>query len=290
MINYLKIIKRYSLYFVFKFKTFLTSKKKFFKYQNDLDIFINNLNNKIHFAFSRFSDGEIFMLKNKKISIKENICMVDDKVFGRTNYTKEELKEFDPSIHGFYLNELIKCINHEQDNYFKGIACTCCNGKDDVKFINKFIKNNKNITFSNLIFNGNYEKFYKFLSNFLIDKNVIFIMSKYATPSNLKFKCKKIFFVGENCMVNDFELIQILIDYVKNNNIKNHYFLFSAGSLSNFLIYYLFSLFKDNTYLDVGSFFNPDLKMQGWKVSRGYLQEYWLNKKPKFFLSRKCYW
>jgi hypothetical protein len=35
---------------------------------------------------------------------------------------------------------------------------------------------------------------------------------------------------------------------------------------------------------------NPYCDMQGWKVSRGYLKEFWLKEKPQFYLNKNCYW
>ena len=37
-----------------------------------------------------------------------------------------------------------------------------------------------------------------------------------------------------------------------------------------------------NTYIDIGSTLNPMLKMEGWKGSRAYLREYWLNDNRNF--------
>lgn len=290
MLELLKYLNRHLLFFLYKINIFFTSKNKFKKYEQDVLFFVNCIRNKKNFAFSRFSDGEIYMLKNKQLSISEDICIVDNKVFGKAKYTKEEIKEFIPHKHEFYHKELLKCVLHEQKFYFKGISCSCCNGSNDVNFMRKFIKNNDYITFSNLIFNGNYKFFLNFAENEFKNRDIVFVMSKYANPEKLPFKCRKIFYVGENCMINDYGLINQMHQYIKTNNIKNYIFLFSSGTLSNFLIYYLYKSFPNNTYLDIGSFFNPHLNMQGWKVSRGYLQEYWLNKKPKYFLNRKCFW
>lgn len=290
MIENLKFLKRYVVYYFENFKQNIINKKKLSKYREDKITIIKFLKNEINFAFSRFSDGELYMLKNKPLSISEDLCIVDNKVFGKANYTKEEIKEFIPEKHNFYHQQLVKAISHEQHNYFKGISCSCCNGEENVKFMKDFIKNKDFISFSNLFFNANYESFLNFFIKFLKKKKVIFVMSKYADTKKLPFNCKKIFYVGENCMINNYSLIEKMLKYVKNSKINNHIFLFSAGTLSNFLIYNLYKNYPNNTYIDIGSFFNPLLDMNGWKVSRGYLQEYWLNKKPKYHLNKICYW
>ena len=108
--------------------------------------------------------------------------------------------------------------------------------------------------------------------------------------SNLPFKIEKFFSVGKNCIINDYNLIEKTKIYVKNNNISDNIFLISASTLSNFLIHELYKSFPNNTYIDIGSSLNPIFKLEGWKESRRYLQEYWLNEKPKMALSKKCYW
>ena len=147
-----------------------------------------------------------------------------------------------------------------------------------------------NLTFSNLFMNGNYDKFINGFIKILNNRKVIVVLSKYAKVSNLPFKVTKKFTVGENCMINDYSLIDVIKDYVYKNNINNHVFLFSAATLSNFLIHQLYKNFPHNTYIDIGSSLNPFFKMQGWKNSRRYLQEYWLKAKPKLSINKNCYW
>ena len=78
-------------------------------------------------------------------------------------------------------------------------------------------------------------------------------------------------------MVNDFDLPEKVSAWIEDKNIKDHLFLFSAATLSNFLCYDLFRKHDDNQYMDIGSSLGPLLQLEGWKSSRVYLLAYWGN-------------
>jgi len=105
----------------------------------------------------------------------------------------------------------------------------------------------------------------------------------------LNMDITKDFRVGENCFINDLNVIDDVEKYVEENNIEDHLFLVSAASLTNLIIHRLFSKFPNNTYLDIGSTLNPLMKMEGWKGSRDYLREFWLGT-PKLYLNKHCIW
>ena len=70
-------------------------------------------------------------------------------------------------------------------------------------------------------------------------------------------------------MVNNYNLSDKIIQWIGENDIKNHVFLFSASSLSEVLIHKLFVVEKENTYNDVGTMLNSYM---GIDTHRGYLQ------------------
>ena len=110
-----------------------------------------------------------------------------------------------------------------------------------------------------------------------------------ANVDNLPFEVKKTFRIGNNCHVNDYTLIEEVKNWVKDNNIKNHLFLFSAATLTNYMIYELYKEYEQNTYLDIGSTLNPLMDMTGWVSSRAYLRAYWM-KENNQYINMKCVW
>ena len=123
--------------------------------------------------------------------------------------------------------------------------------------------------------NGNYSLFVSMMIPEFKNRDVILVCNKNATFDSLPFKVKKDFRIGSNCMVNDYHLIEEMKRYISDNNIKDHIFLFSAATLSNFLIYELYKEFDQNQYIDIGSSLSPLLGLQGWRGTRVYLRCYW---------------
>ena len=234
------------------------------------------------FALARFSDGEVTVLKNKRLVLAENYFVQGD-VYGDNAvqapipYMKEEQKEFDPEHHSFYHDKLVEAYKFQKKNYFKGIPgtnewaseafdyCAELYGKEDTE----------HLTFANVLINGNYDLFIKMMVPEFSKRDIVFVCNENSNFNNLPFKVKKDFRVGSNCMINNYDLIDEMKDYIKNNNIENHTFLFSAATLSNFLIYELYKEFDNNQYLDIGSALSPFLGLQGWRGTRVYLRCYW---------------
>lgn len=288
--NVAKFLKRkiFSFFRIFYYSFFISDKRKI-KFILDIKNFEKKIKNNKNFAFSRFSDGELFVIQNKKLIISNNYWQLENKKT-YTKFSKNEKKAFIPSKHQFYRNKLLQSLNFKTNNYYKGIACQCCNGSKNVNLMKVISKNDKNITFSNLFQNGNYDYFVKNFFEIFKKRKIIIIANESASIDSLPFIVKKKFSVGENCFINDYSLINKLKTYIKKNSINNHIFLISAASLSNVIIYELFKEFNNNTYLDIGStlnFFFNDKKMV---QSRSYLSEYWGDKNDIEYINRYCYW
>jgi hypothetical protein len=258
-------------------------------FKGDFEKFRDKLKNGENFGFSRFSDGELFVLQNKVLELNENNYVIGDQV-GNGWYNKEEQKTFHPKEHKFFRNKLIDSLQFNKNNYYKGISCKCCVGQDSFDWqIDLSGSDEESLTWANLWNNGNYERFMTEIVPIFNEKEVILIVNESAILDNLSFNIKKDFRVGTNCFINDYGLIEELKEYIQKNNIKNHVFLVSCASLSNLIVHQLFEFDDNNTYIDIGSTLNPMFKMEGWKGSRGYLKEYWLGQ-PRFYLDKNCIW
>ena len=122
------------------------------------DTLLSKISDKQNFAFSRFSDGELFIMQNKTVILAKDHYVTGD-IKGPNIYTEEEQKEFLPARDQFYREKLIECYKHTQDHYYKGI----CTGTDphvgDENFhymIELHEGDHENLTFSNLLINANY--------------------------------------------------------------------------------------------------------------------------------------
>ena len=115
-----------------------------------------------------------------------------------------------------------------------------------------------------------------------VERDIIYVVNKLAHIQQLPFKIKKTFQIGSNCMINDYNVVEDVKEYIAKNKIRDHIVLCSAASLSNFVIYENFKEAPNNTYLDIGSCLNPLLNLEGWKYTRGYLTHYWLGSNSSF--------
>lgn len=278
---YLKINFLYDKYFI--------SKKRKLKFRKDFNILFKKLKKKENFAFLRFSDGELFVLQNKKLIIAKRYWSLEDKKYF-ANFSDSDKKMFLPSKHQFYRQKLYQSLKFKKKNYFKGISCTCCNGNIPTKYMKNIANNDRNLTFSNILQNGNYNYFIKKMVNLFNEKKIILISNYNSNHKKLPFKVLKKFNVGTNCFINDYSLIYKIKNYIKKNKIKNHVFLFSASSLSNIIIKELFNEFDYNTYIDIGSTLNPYYDFESLSKSRSYLSEYWINSESSNHLKKICYW
>jgi len=253
-------------------------------FHNAFDKLLEKIKNKENFAFTRFSDGELFIMQNQHLLLAEDHYVTGNKA-GVNRYTAEEQKEFKPEEHQFYREKLLEAYRHTQDNYYKGI-CTSTDGhigKDNFDWmIESHGGDHPNLTYANLLINANYRRFIEEMVPYFVDRNILYVANKLANVAKLPFSVKKTFEIGSNCMINDYNVVGDMKTYISENKIKDHIILCSAATLSNYVIYECFRENSENTFLDIGSCLNPLLDLEGWKYTRGYLTHYWLNSKSPF--------
>lgn len=254
-------------------------------FSGDFDNLLTKLNNNENFAFIRFSDGEMFIMQNRKLELSERGTFVDDVLCGPT-YTKEDFKEFDPQKHSFLRQKLLDSYQHEQKNYFVGLSCACCVGVLSTRWMKSLRQEKDHLTWANLFVNANYPRFINEFVPVLEKKNIVLICNENADLSRSKLNIVKDFRIGRNAMVNNFNLYEEISKWIEENKIQNHIFCFSASSLTNITVYELFKKYPDNTFLDIGTTMNP---VFGFPATRGYLQAYWTgNDHPD--LHKVCIW
>ena len=258
-------------------------------FKGDFEKIKNKLISGENFSFTRFSDGELFVLQNKRLELNENHFIIGDHR-GDGWYNEEEQKTFTPGVHEFFRQKLEDSLKYNVPGFYRGI-CTIPDVSVDTFnwMVDLAGGDSEGLTWSNLLINGNYEDFLNQIVPLFNNKKIVMIVNKSANIEKLPFKVEKDFRVGTNCFINDYGLIETIKNYIIENNIEDYLFLVSAASLSNLLIHELHMLSNKNTYLEIGSTLNPIMEMEGWKGSRAYLKEYWLDE-PKHYLNMICGW
>lgn len=248
-------------------------------FSGDFEAVKKMLKEKENFAFSRFSDGEVFMMQGQEIIMASDHCKVKGQVHN-VRYAEDDFKHFDPEKHEFYRQKLVDAFTHRQENYFKGVSCRCCIGERDFKWQMNLLSDGhedespSSLTWSNLLINANYIRFLSEMVPIIKEREIVFTVNKNADLEDLikkEFDLKKDFRIGPNCIVNDYGLINVISNYISSERIENHLFLFAASSLSNMAIHELFSKHPNNTYMDIGSSLNPFIKGIGSR--RNYMRQ-----------------
>lgn len=256
-------------------------------FKKDFNLLLSYIENKENFAFVRFSDGEADILNNIKLVITSDY-VIEGNTKHNFGYNEEDHKCFDPDKHGFVRDKLIESFLFSKIKYFAGIACPCCIGgvtmHNDMKL--NIRRTNEYLTWANLLVNSNYPDFVERFIPALKKRKIVMVCSENANIDMLNFDIIKDFRVGKNCIVNDHHLIDTIKEWIKENDITNCVFLFSASSLSEILIYELYKEFDNNTYLDIGTTLHLLMDL---KCKRDYLQGYW-EKKPSIDLKKCCQW
>jgi hypothetical protein len=238
------------------------------------------------FAFARYSDGEVNVMKNLQFKLDNNLIEIGNKFVSTSPYQKADYKHFDPVLHKDFKDHLVQAFQHKQHNYYKGVSCRCCVGDEDFNFQMQLNGNeDHDLTWANLWINGNYSTFLEEILPVLQTYDAVMVCHTSANLERLQFVMKD-FRVGYNAMVQDVGVIGNIKKWIDDNNVTGKLFLFSASSFSNLAIYELYKHNPSNTYIDIGTTLVPYMDMP---PHRSYLQEYWYNQHGND-LNKNCIW
>lgn len=209
------------------------------------------------FSFSKFADGEWAAIQNENL-----------------NNSEFENKSHEGQ---FFRDKLIESIKFKDPNYYIGTCCPCCNGERAEKMRDFSEQSEDHMTFANIFVNTNYRIYKNLFVNEYKNYDIHLIANKNSKIQNLPFKVEKFYPVGFSAWINNYSLIEEIL----NTNPKNKLFLFCCGPFGNILAHQLLLNNKENIYLDIGSTLNP------WLQSEGFKRDYYCN---GYFSERKCIW
>jgi len=202
-------------------------------FREDLKEMCGMISGNLPFAFLRFADGEVAVMKG-------------DAIIGIDNWTT-------PDYVTKLGKRLLNAISNKDERVYFGISCKCCD-LESKRYLLKLIKNKpQNVTFSNLFVNNNHVDFIKFISE--LKKPCYLIANECANLDNFPLKVLDFVPIPNEC-VNYYEENEDVINTMlkeKFSNIKDSLFLISAGPISEAIIDYLWTINPNNQYVDVGS-------------------------------------
>ena len=253
----------------------------------DATIHLNRVNRAIAclepFIFTRYSDGELFMLLDKEIKLTPIGAWIDGVQVNSQKYAEHDCKTFNPNEDKDITNALSEAYKHKKDNYIIGMPYSCCVGKGLSKdLIEKYGKPKLHTT-ANLITDNNYPKFIKTTLKLIQKRNIILIAHKSAKTNIFPELVEHIGIEG-----NSGKKWRLICDRVEER-IKGNYkkedilVLSSASYISNLMGHRISQKFEGVSFMDIGTSLHP---MMGLGVIRQYLSEYWTN--PKTYIGHKC--
>jgi hypothetical protein len=138
------------------------------------------------------------------------------------------------------------------------------------------------LLWANLFVNANYLIFLRDTIPIIGFRTINIVCHQKAQVEQLPFETHKVFRIGANAWVDDYEnTLKDMQTYLEDNQIRNEVFVFCAGVLSNMLIYQLTRMNVNNTYIDLGSVFDVTMGL-------GETRQYLKGKKKR--LKKVCIW
>jgi hypothetical protein len=235
------------------------------KFDSDFEYYTELIKSDNNFAYARYADGEVQLMRGNPIGHQSQAYMVD-------RWTA-------PSEMTTIGLNLLKSLEHTEENYHYAISGVN-DSVSDYEFLTERIKN-KNLTFANLWINANYQKMKHFYQT--LEKEVYLICNHRAQPQNFPFKVTEVFPFPDDCIsyFTDFgeDYLSQLLDYT--TQVENKTFFVSAGPVSEILIHRMYSSNPNNQYIDVGS--SIDEFVHG-RITRPYMNptSQYANEKSSF--------
>ena len=222
----------------------------------DLDRCVQLVRERTPFTFVRFSDGEIEILRNRKLVIAGGVTEFRGKRFSN-QFPEFDQKRFDPRSAQDVRVDLLASAIFSERSYFKGVPTQHNNAIGDREFMLRLNGGfTPQMTFSDLFLNSNFLRargsFFPFLVASFDDLLVV---------GNWRCELKGYLEKGQLIQIPDdfFSSYQQTLDSVQavlKNAPESALILSSASSLSNVLGHRIRIARPDLTFLDIGTVLN----------------------------------
>jgi hypothetical protein len=208
------------------------------------------------FTFIRFSDGEIEILRNRKLIIADGVTEFRGKIYPN-QFPVFDQKRFEPTKNQDLRQDLLESAMFRETAYFKGIPTKHNDALDDREFMLRLNGGFTNqITFADLFLNANFlvsrSEFFPFLT---ASFDHLFIIGNW--------RCTLNGYLQKGCLIqipdDFFSTYKKTLDSVLGRlqcAPESALILSSASSLSNVLGHRLRVSRPDLTFLDIGTSLN----------------------------------
>lgn len=207
-------------------------------FTGDLEAIIQRVNSRgSGFAFTRFADGEHAVMERKPLQ-GYDWSMKD-------SFTKSS-------------EALNKALDYRDENYYYGVSCACCDQEKYEYYKQRLADCWDRVSYSNIFVNGNYRRTLEWIKS--LPKIDLFLMNEAGEGKELPINSSRRVYYPAN-VLNMFERISENVLEMTEEDISDlpekSLVLVSVGPLSEILIHKMYSINKNNYYIDIGSVIDP---------------------------------
>ena len=223
---------------------------------------------KIPFVFVRFSDGELEIIRNRRLEINETQVIWRNGVKVDHMYPIHDVKVFDPGIHQNFRTALLASAQHRSENYYKGIPARHNDAIADRDYMIDLNGGSiEGLTFSDLFLNENYRKFLRNVVPLFTEYQNVSVLGNFRMQPQLFNQNWKLISIPDN-FIADYELVFANVTNQLEALPDNSLVLLSASSLSNTVGMRLSMVRPDLTCIDIGTTMHEIMGLGG--SSRAY--------------------
>lgn len=235
----------------------------------EINFFLRRIRENLPFVFTRFSDGEVEILRGGRLVLDDQ-GIVTSNVVSNFRYPAYDHKSFDPVLDVDFRSALIESAIFRKENYFKGIP-TSHNGAPEST--NLLVELNggseENLTFADLWINSNYKIFMNKVVPEL-KKHDLLLLANYRTNPQLVSDSWTLFPVPDQ-VFQKHEKFKLEFMNMARGLPKGSIVLASASSMSNVLGLQVAKEGLEIFFIDVGTALHPLLGLEDSK--RLYLSQ-----------------
>jgi hypothetical protein len=236
--------------------------------QGDLGRFERMVSERIPFTFVRFSDGEIEILRNRRLIIAEGITEFRGKRYAN-KFPEFDQKRFDPRRDNQVRADLLASALYCGEGYFKGIPTAHNNALHDREFMLRLNGGfTSHMTFADLFLNSNFlrarSKFFPFVAACFAD---VLIVCNWRCELKGYLQHGRLVQIPDDFFSSYHSTLQSVLAKLHDAP-RFALVLSSASSLSNVIGHRLRLDRPDLTFLDIGTVLNDLLGLP--LNTRGY--------------------
>jgi hypothetical protein len=233
--------------------------------------------------YSRFSDGELFMMLGKEIRLTPEGAWIDGKRVNSQKYAKHDCKTFLPNKDQDIVLELSNAFRHKASNYIVGMPYPCCVGEYMYNQLTSIYGLPDKRTTANLLINSNYPYFVKVTWKMLQQQQLFMIVNEEADLSNMDGVVGSLRLTAD-CGRDYKNLKMALSQRLREFKSAENLIVLCAGSyLSNIFAHHVSCNHNNISFIDIGTALHP---IMGLGLIRDYLYRYWTNKEQ--FTDHTC--